>query len=410
MTLQKGDTQKYLCRKMSEKKLNQKDPAAPQKTMTRYDQKMQRRAEEAAREQKRRKTGICIGAAAAAIILIFIGYFIYNGLANRYATYLTVGGHPVKKAEFDYYYNTSYQNFMSYYSGYSALIGLDSSKPLSSQAYTEDMTWDDFFAQQAAESLQRVYSITDRAKEDGFEYDTAADVENAVSALQSAAKEAGMSDQEYLSTIYGKYISMEKVRAYASNSALADAYEESLIEQEEISSGEVNDYYEENKDSYDSIDYKLMRVASSEDADAVLSQITDEASFDTLFEEYDIQEDAESTYTGVTKATLGHTSASSWLFDQSRQTGDTTIVEVTADENYYVIYFLDRYLDESENEDGTPEWYAAIESTLKNEAVSAYLEELADSYAVTDNRAKLQYLKIAEKQEDISEEESAAES
>lgn len=371
--------------------------------MTRYDRKMQRRAEEAAKEQKRRKAGICVGTAAAVIIIAFIGYFIYNSLANRYATYLTVGDHPVKKAEFDYYYNVSYQNLLSYYGDYSSLIGLDTSKPLSSQEYTEDMTWDDFFAQQAVENLQRVYSITDAAWEAGFEYDTTDDVENIVSSLQSAATEAGMSEKTYLSSVYGKYLNMEKVRAYASNSALANAYEEYLIEEQDISSDEVADYYEENKDIYDSVDYKLLQVASSEDADTVQSQITDEASFEALFEEYDIQEDAESTYTGITKSTLTHTSAASWLFDQSRQAGDTTVIEVTADENYYVIYFLDRYLDETENEDGIPEWYANIESTLKSEAVSTYLEDLADSYTITDNRGKLHYLKIEENQEDTSE-------
>lgn len=400
---------------MSEKKTNrktpgtEKQPEASQKEMTRYDRKMQRRAEEAAREQKQKKAAICTVVAAAVIIIAFIGYFVYNSLANRYADYVTVGSHPVKKAEFDYYYNVSYQNFLSYYGNYGALIGLDTSKPLSSQDYTDDMTWDDFFAQQAAESLQRVYAATDAAKDAGFEYDTAADVENAVSSLQSAAQDGGMSEDDYLSSIYGKYIDMEKFRTYVSDSALADAYEQHLIETEEISADEVNAYYEENKDSYDSVDYKLLRVASSEEADNVLSQITDEASFDTLFDEYDIQEDAESTYTNVTKATLGHTSAGDWLFDQSRQEGDTTVIEVTADENYYVIYFLNRYLDETENEDGVANWYADIESTLKNNAVSAYLDELADTYTITDNRGKLHYLTVEETQETVPETETAAE-
>lgn len=415
MIFQKGDSQNNLWKKMSEKKTNQKtsanakNPEEPRKEMTRYDRKMQRRAEEAIKEQKRKKAGICVGTAAAVIVIAFIGYFIYNSLADRYGTYLTVGDHPVKKAEFDYYYNVSYQNFLSNYGSYGALIGLDTTKPLSSQDYTEDMTWDDFFDQQAAENLQKVYSITDAAREAGFEYDTTADVENVVSSLQAAAQAAGMNEQDYLSSVYGKYINMEKVRIYASNSALADAYEKNLKEKQEIPADEVNAYYEENKDSYDSVDYKLLRVASSEDADAVLSQITDEASFDTLFEEYDIQEDAESTYTGVTKATLAHISASGWLFDQSRKKGDTTVIEVTADENYYVIYFLDRYLDETENEDGTPEWYADIESYLKSSTVSSYLDELADSYTITDNRGKLRYLKVEEKQENVSDTETAAE-
>lgn len=390
---------------MSKKEINKntaavnEENAAPKKTLTKYDQKMQRRAQEAVNEKKSKKKETAAAVLIAVVVAAVIGLTAYNSIADRYATYVTIGDHEIKKAEFDYYYNVSYQNFLGYYGSMTSLIGLDTSAPLSSQAYTEDMTWDDMFDEQAVETLKTVYGLVDAAEEAGFEYDTTEDVENIISSLQSAAETAGMSESEYLTSTYGKLMTMEKARTYIANSCLSSAYETHLLETQEVTEDEINAYYEEKKDSYDSIDYKLLRVATQEEADTILSKITDEASFDELFEEYDNQEEAESTYLGITKSALGHTSAVDWLFDQSRQAGDKTVIEVSTGENYYVIYFMDRYLADTVNEDGVAEWHAHIEETLKNDAIAAYKTELASEYTVTDNRGKLDYLKIEPKEE-----------
>ena len=81
----------------------------------------------------------------------------------------------------------------------------------------------------------------------------------------------------------------------------------------------------------------------------MLASITDEASFNTAAQNAAPEED-KSDYddpdqTLVTDATYATTSSTSedianWLFDSSRQEGDTTSIEVG--DNYYVLYFISR--------------------------------------------------------------------
>ena len=50
----------------------------------------------------------------------------------------------IQKAEFDYYYYSSLNSFASTYGSYLSYFGLDTSKPLDQQQYSDTMTWDDY--------------------------------------------------------------------------------------------------------------------------------------------------------------------------------------------------------------------------------------------------------------------------
>ena len=143
--------------------------------MTKYDLKMQRRQEEE-KKAKKEKAIIKTGCILAVIICVCIAAWkFYDNYQEKHGPYITVGDHEIQKAEFDYYYYSSLNSFASTYGSYLSYFGLDTSKPLDQQQYSDTMTWDDYFQQQAVNQLKNVYALTDEADEKGFEYDASSD-------------------------------------------------------------------------------------------------------------------------------------------------------------------------------------------------------------------------------------------
>ena len=198
-------------------------------------------------------------------------------------------------------------------------------------------------------------------------------------------------------------------------SGLASAYYNDVKDDIEVTDDEINTYYDENKDNYDSVDYRVCKIeadmleeeteteteaqtesaaesisetaaestsetavtetqtetesetmsaeeseaaakaeeeakeaamaAAKAKADEMLSKIKDEASFEKVYDKYASDTTVDSLNTGKKKSSISPTDVANWLFDADRQAGDTTVIEDTANNAYYVVYFKDRYLD-----------------------------------------------------------------
>lgn len=401
---------------MSEKNNKSNTPAdntKPEKKMTKYDLKMQRRQEEE-KKAKKEKTIIKTGCILAVIICVCIAAWkFYDNYQEKHGPYITVGDHEIQKAEFDYYYYSSLNSFASTYGSYLSYFGLDTSKPLDQQQYSDTMTWDDYFQQQAVNQLKNVYALTDEANEKGFEYDATSDYDDMVSSIQSYAEQQGVSEDEYCKSVFGSDATLEGIKPYVEMSGLASAYYNDVQDNIEVTDDEINTYYDENKDNYDSVDYRVCKIeadmpeeeteaeteaqtetvaeSSSETAvtesqtetesetmsaeeseaaakaeeeakaaamaeakakaDDMLSKITDEASFEKVYGDYATDASTDSLNTDKKKSSISPTDVANWLFDADRQAGDTTVIEDTANNAYYVVYFKDRYLDHTKTVD-----------------------------------------------------------
>lgn len=84
-------------------------------------------------------------------------------------------------------------------------------------------------------------------------------------------------------------------------------------------------------------------------------------------------------YAGVTPTTSFFTGFLDWIFADGRQIGDTGLVENTQEgqSGWHVMYLQDH----------TVAWAATANSTLKSNDLSAWLEELQATYAMTTNDA-----------------------
>ncbi len=378
---------------MSEKNNKSNSPAdntKSEKKMTKYDLKMQRRQEEE-KKAKKEKAIIKTGCILAVIICVCIAAWkFYDNYQEKHGPYITVDDHEIQKAEFDYYYYSSLNSFASTYGSYLSYFGLDTSKPLDQQQYSDTMTWDDYFQQQAVNQLKNVYALTDEANEKGFEYDASSDYDDMVTSIKSYAQQQGVSEDEYCKSVFGSDATLEGIKPYVEMSGLASAYYNDVKDNIEVTDDEINTYYAENKDDYDSVDYRVCKIEadmpeeeteteteaqtetesetmSAEEseaaakaekeakeaamaeakakADDMLSKITDEASFEKVYGDYATDASTDSLNTGKKKSSISPTDVANWLFDADRQAGDTTVIEDTANNAYYVVYFKDRYLD-----------------------------------------------------------------
>ncbi len=393
-----------------------------EKKMTKYDLKMQRRREEELRQQRRSRYTTIAGALIVLVVVAVLGFKIYGGYQDKHGTYVTVGEHEVQRSEYEYYFYTGVNNLYSYYGNYLSYMGLDLSQPLDEQTYMDGMTWKDYFDQQAVEQLKQVYALTDAAASDGFEYDASADVDAFVQSLETSAESADMNVNDYLKASYGSLATLDNVKSWVEKSSIATAYYNSIEDATEISSDEVNAYYDENKDNYDSVDYLVCKIeadipeeetetaasetetssetetaadetetssetetavsetesgetetlseeeqaaleaeqeaikeaamkAAEEKANEMLEQITEVSSFGALYADYATDNTVEYEKSNVKKASISPSAVGEWLFASERQAGDTTVIEDTTNNAYYVVYFSDRYLEHAKTVD-----------------------------------------------------------
>lgn len=397
------------------------DSQKPEKKMTKYDLKMQRRKEEELRQQRRARYSTIAGVVIVLLIVGVLGWKIYGGYQDKHGAYVTVGEHEVQRSEYEYYFYSGINSMYSYYGNYLSYMGLDLSKPLDEQAYMESMTWKDYFDQQAIGQLKQVYALTDEAAAAGFEYDASEEVNSFVESVEAGAANADKSVSDYVKAAYGTLATLDNVKSYVERSSIATAYYDSIEDATEITGEEVKTYYDENKDNYDSVDYLACKIEAdipeeetenveteadggtetdapaetdaetetdtetetaaetetetlSEEekaakeaeqeaieeaamaeaktrADEMLNEISDESSFEELYSEYATDASAEVEKTNVKKSSVSPSAVAEWLFDSARQAGDTEVIEDTSGKAYYVVYFIDRYLDHTKTVD-----------------------------------------------------------
>lgn len=419
--------------------------------MTRYDMKMQRRQEG---DQKNNGGVKLLAFGCIAFLLFSVGVFAwqtYQNYQEQTATYATVGEHEIRRAEYDYYFYSGVNTLYSYYGDMLAYMGLDLSQPLDEQMYSEEQTWQEYFHEQAVMQLKQVYALADEATAAGFEHDATEDMNTFVESLEASAASAGVTADTYLKASYGNFATLKEVKSFVERDSLAGAYYSNLMDGVELTEEEITAYYEENKDDYDSVDYLVCEVKAdipeteeetatetettdeteetlSEEeqaeleaqqeaeeaaiveaamadaeakANAMLEQITDEASFEEVCGGHE-DETTEHLKTNVKMSSITPSTVGAWLFESGRQAGDKTVIEYTSGNSYYVVYFIDRYLDETKTVDVRhiliPSEAETTEDMTEDEMTAA--EEEAKAAAKTEAESIYEEWKNGEATED----------
>lgn len=181
--------------------------------------------------------------------------------------------YSVNNAQFTYLtyatYNNYYQQFDSY--GYASYLGMDRSKPLSQQQYTESMTWLDFCKNETQSTLKQVMALCEAAKAEGFTL-TSEDketIEENITALADYAKQNNYSFSTAVAAIYGsKGITKGDIRRVLEMQTIASKYAEKLRDAYTYTNEQYDNYYEENKYDYLKADYYSYTVKADYDSNA----------------------------------------------------------------------------------------------------------------------------------------------
>ena len=220
------------------------------------------------------------------------------------------------------------------------------------------------------------------------------------------------------------YATEKNLESFAKEGLLAGKYYEYLIEQNAPEEQEIKDYYAENVLNYDRVDYHSFAFAAETEDEALQE---DEASEEDVASQEDVEkamEDARKKADAMKKAREegkgfqelclenaseenkamyedGETDASlregayhssipsvmaDWLYEDGRGEGDLAVLKDADSNQYYVVEFVKRYYDEADDEN--------ISNTISSERVLEYIENIMESYTVTDQKGKLKYLTI----------------
>ena len=389
-----------------------------QKVMTKYDRKVQKRKEEKEKEKKEERISTSVGIVFLVALVCLVASFPIRTYLATHETYVVINGEKVNKVEFDYVYNTSKNNYITQYGSYLSYFGLDTSKDLSTQMYSDTLTWKDYFEQNAVESLKQNKALMAEAKAAGFTYDTTDEYNTFKETIKTSAAAAGVSDKEYVRSIYGSYATMGRIEEYVKNDMVMNAYYQKLQEDNAPSDDEIQSYYEENKATYDSVDYRLTTIEAdlptepteladpAEETAADTTGTTDgtaaaDTAQDTAYQPSDTEiakamedakvlaDDAEQTvakdgeaHENEKKSSVNYL-ISDWLFDDARKAGDTTVITNDNSHCYYVVAFEERYLDE------TPSADVRVIIPTEDKTGEEILEEWKNGAATEDSFAEL---------------------
>ena len=209
------------------------------------------------------------GAAIAVMILVVIVSRVFGtGVIPRSTTALTVGDTEVSAAELNHYYIDSVNNFLTQAGDYVSMFGLDTTKALDEQFYSEadELTWADYFLDQATASAQNMYAVYNAAKAEGFKLseESKASIDATVENMALYATMYGFgSTDSYITAMYGEGCNEKTFRQYAEVQMIAQEYAAAKNESLVYDDAAIRAEDEANAATYSAYTYNYCYLAAS---------------------------------------------------------------------------------------------------------------------------------------------------
>lgn len=325
-------------------------------------------------EQAARRRTVIIYSVIAAVIAVLVAALLVwrSGFFQARASAATLGGGTLSTAELSFYYYDArrYTASMASY----GLNTFDTSKADDDQFYNEEegQTYRDYFMEQALENAQQHKALAEEAVNTGH---TEAEVKETVDAyidsVKAQATSSGYTYAAYLRVMYGPYMTSGilenlytryQMAGLAANEKYAQLYDS-------FTQSDLDAYYQENKDSLDTIEYsslyfpvatvsdkdeegntleedELNKLKEEAQADAkkqaeeALEAVEDGSTFQSQIDKYELTAATNTDHNKVVGTSSVNSSFSEQLFALDKD--ECSLVET--ENGYYVISFHDRYL------------------------------------------------------------------
>lgn len=283
--------------------------------------------------------GILVVAAVA-----IISFALDKGMDESFISPLTVNGRDISSGEFSFMYHYELLN-----EGVD-LFAADTEKMLSS-AYLDDdsfATYRDYFRFVAAQDFQKMEILYDDATSKGFEIEKAHyERANAyINWLKGKADELGVPLDTYIKGVFGSQVDEQIIINTLAKKYFTEDYAEGeKLIQLSATDEQAENAYNQSRNIYDLVSYKILRITYEQRDQAFIDtanlhaqKIIDSMDGDpSKFEKC-----AAKYFSGVAANTLSqsdstliadnrfedvtHTDFRKWLFDESRNPGDATII------------------------------------------------------------------------------------
>jgi len=374
-------------------------------------------AQREADRQERINKMVSIGIAVVAAITILI-LFVISPIIKRHAglkEYFKVNDISVSELEFNYYTTRVTTNFISTYGAYLSYLGLDTSADLSTQIYDSStgLTWDEFFKNQAVNSIMESKALLADMKAKGVTVDITETLEYYLSSLKSSAEAQSLSVDKYVQKVYGVSANEARITEFIKEEVTAATYYEKLMKDNTVDDAAVDAEIEANEIVYTSVDYRILPIYADVADDATEAEITAAMEtatakanemlekvkagedFETLCFDYaSLEEKTEyndpdtdkslQTWTDLTPSDY-YAEYANWLFDDSRKAGDSQVFSITDDKIAYVVKYEKRYIADSTKD--------TVRDSLTSKVTNEYLDNLTANYQIVDTKENLLFMK-----------------
>ena len=362
-----------------EKKQRQNDPNQG------LSQKQRKELEEQKAAKHKAILYTAIGIVVAALVVVLLVW--HSGFFQSRTTAVSVGGRDYSPADVEYYYRSLVQ--YEYYQTYA----FDPQSDLRTQYVDANQTqsYHDKFLQTTLETLTEVAAVENAAEAEGFTLtqEELDHVAASVNTMKENASSNGYTYATYLKAVFGPYMTPSRYETCMKRAALVNSYTTKISDSFAVSDEEIQTYYEAHAAELDSYDYRYLFISgtapSGTDSEGNTVEATEEekaaalaaakvkadelvskvsaaddrsAAFAELAPDY-VAESSRASYesdpdyslrTGTSGSSLSsYSTYGSWLTDADRKAGDVEVIEGSG--GYYVVLFLDRYLDETPTAD-----------------------------------------------------------
>ncbi len=335
-----------------------------------------------ARKEKRKWRWIAL--VFIVVIVLFIALAVWkSNFIQRHMTAVTIGDEKFVAMDVDYFYESAYSQVASQYGGYFEYI-VDTSIPLSQQAYDDTRSWRDYLVDEGVELMQQSLILSDAAKEAGYTLsdEGQAQKDELLQQIDELCKANGLSHKEYYA-FYGAGMTEKGFIRNMDMFALANDYRVHLWNSYEFTDADYDAYYAENSKEFDSVDYAYYLVvadtswqteyvvtedmteeektsveaasaaaaeaaaaACQEQAEDMAAHIIAGGDFDAIVANYLGEPDAGAVkITGYTYSTAVYAPSvdvADWVFDDARTPGEVGVVPTS--NGCCIVVFGDRYL------------------------------------------------------------------
>lgn len=331
-------------------------------TVKKTKKKKKQKASMTVVRRKRLRSIISTVIGVLVVVVLALLIFVNCGVLQKNATAVTIGSHELSPVEFNYFYQDTYYNIKSTYTSYGYWdYFVDTSEPIASQtcSFSEDgETWSEYIRASAISSAVQVYALYDAAMEAGFTLseESQESLDSFPENMETYAKSYDYKDvDDYLEDYYGKGSTLDSYLEYMTVQQYASDYSQEKSDSFSYTDTELRTYYNENKQDFDKVTYRVFTVATEDDdsaaskatADAMAAELDGtESGFAKAAYNY-ATEDTKESYEDedyTLRSNYSYSSISSdyadWLFSEERAMGESQVIATST--GYAVVMFVSR--------------------------------------------------------------------